>query len=145
MIVITDASPLIALGQAQVLTVLRDLFGRVFMPNTVYQEAVVRCTVPVQKQAIEAAIGGFLEVDEPTLRHRYSRNLGAGEAGVLDLALERRADLLLMDDRKARNEAESLGLACALTTDVLRYADQRGLLEYQSVVDTLRQQRIYLP
>jgi len=145
MIVITNASPLIALGQAQSLTILRSLFGRVLMPDTVYQETVIGCTVPLQRQAIEDAMDDFIEVATPTVRNHFSRNLGQGEAGVLDLALERRADLLLMDDRKARNEAQSLGLTCALTSDVLRYAELQGLVDYQAVVDTLRYHRIYLP
>ncbi|WP_200345791.1 hypothetical protein [Halochromatium glycolicum] len=41
MIVITNASPLIALGQTQRLTILRSLFGRVLMPDTVYQETMM--------------------------------------------------------------------------------------------------------
>jgi predicted nucleic acid-binding protein len=145
MIVVTNASPLIALSQANVLPILGALFGRVLMPDTVYQETVSGCTVPIQKQSIEAGIGNYIEVVAPATRNRFSRNLGQGECGVLDLALERRADLLLMDDRKARGEAKSLGLTCALTTDILRYAEQRGLLDYRSVVDRLRHHRIYLP
>ena len=145
MIVVTNASPLIALSQAQVLPILGALFGRVLMPDTVYQETVGGCTVLIQKQAIEAGIDDFIEVVAPTRRNRFSRNLGQGESGVLDVALELGADLLLMDDRKARNEAKSLGLTCALTTDVLRYAEQQGLLDYRSVVDTLRGHGIYLP
>lgn len=86
MIVITNASPLIALGQAQCLTILRSLFGRVLMPDTVYQETVIGCTVPLQRQAIEDAVDDFIEVATPTIRNRFSRNLGQGEAAVLDLA-----------------------------------------------------------
>ena len=54
MIVITNASPLIALGQAQRLTILRSLFGRVLMPDTVYQETVIACTVPLQERAVQS-------------------------------------------------------------------------------------------
>jgi predicted nucleic acid-binding protein len=50
-----------------------------------------------------------------------------------------------MDDRKAWNQAQSLGFTCALTTDVLRFAEQQGLVDYQAVVDTVRHHRIYLP
>lgn len=145
MIVVTNASPLIALSQAQVLPILGSLFGHVLLPEAVYRETVSCCTVPVQQQAIEDGIGIFLEIAAPVIGRRFSRNLGAGECGVLNLALERQADLLLMDDRKARNEAKCLGLACAFTTDVLRYAEQQGLLDYPAVIDTLRHHRIYLP
>ncbi len=75
----------------------------------------------------------------------YSRTLGRGEAGVLDLALERQADLLLMDDKKAHNEAKLLGFSCAFTRDVLRYADQQSLVDFNTVVNTLRRVNILIP
>ncbi len=56
MIVVTNASPLIALSQAEVLPILRQLFGSVLMPDTVYQETVIGCRVAVQKQGIEHGI-----------------------------------------------------------------------------------------
>lgn len=64
---------------------------------------------------------------------------------MLNLALERQADIVLMDDKKARNEAASLGLTCIFTTDVLRYAERRGLVVYQEIMNNLNQARIYLP
>lgn len=51
-----------------------------------------------------------------------------------------------MDDKKARNEAADLGLQCAYTTDVLRLAEQRGIIaSVAEVVEGLRDARIYLP
>ncbi len=41
MIVVTNASPLIALSQAEVLPILKQLFSSVLMPDTVYQETVI--------------------------------------------------------------------------------------------------------
>jgi predicted nucleic acid-binding protein len=60
--------------------------------------------------------------------------------------LERHADLLLMDDKKARNEAAELRLQCAYTTDVLRLGEQRGVIASAAeIVEGLRSARIYLP
>jgi predicted nucleic acid-binding protein len=50
-----------------------------------------------------------------------------------------------MDDKKARNEAKSLGLACALTSDVLRYADDLGLIDFKTIAGKLHSAAIYLP
>ena len=145
MIVVVNASPLLSLSQAQTLFVLKKLFGQVYIPDSVYQETVIDCTVPLQKQGIESAIGDFIEVATPVVSHVFLRNLGKGECGVLNLALERKADLVLMDDKKARNEAKALGLTCAFTTDALKYADRQGLISYQAVIDSLHQANIYLP
>lgn len=65
---------------------------------------------------------------------------------MLALALERHAELLLIDDRKARNKAAELGFQCAYTTDVLRLGEQRGIItSLAEVADVLRSARIYLP
>jgi len=145
MIVITNASPLIALSQAEVLPLLESLFGQVLVPGSVYQETVTGCRIAKQKEAIEAGLQRFFVVERPCQRRRYSRNLGAGEAGVLDLALDKGANLLLLDDKKARNEAYSLGLQCAFTSDVLRFAALQGLVDFQGCVIKLRKANIYIP
>ncbi len=145
MIVVTNASPLIALGQADVLPILGQLFGRVMMPDTVYEETVTGCHVIIQKIAIETALDDFLSVEIPHHRYSYSRNLGIGEAGVLDLARDIQADLLLIDDKKARNEAKALGFKCAFTSDILRYAEQMNLVDYAHIVSQLRRANIFIP
>lgn len=125
MIVVPDASPLLALAQADSLHLLEVLFGRVLIPTAVYRETVEQCPVPAQRQRIQSAVDDFISVSTTESAYRFSRNLGSGEQGVLALALERGADLLLMDDKKARNEANGLGFPCAYTTDVLRLVPLR--------------------
>lgn len=146
MIVIVNASPLIALSQAQCLTLLKVLFGQVYIPSSVYQETVINCPVALQKQGILLAISDYIQVEEPTMNHPFSRNLGKGERGVLNLAIEKQADRLLIDDKKARNEAKALGFACIFTSDVLHYAErQQFITSYTDVMETLRGFGIYLP
>lgn len=146
MIVVSNASPLLALAQAGCLGILKALFDQVSIPVSVYRETVEQCPVPVQRQRIQEAIDDYIAVAAPKRAHSFSRNLGQGEQGVLALALERHAELLLIDDRKARNEAVELGFQCAYTTDVLRLGEQRGIItSLAEVVDVLRNARIYLP
>lgn len=128
MIVVSNASPLLALAQADCLHILKALFARVLVPDAVYRETVDRCPVSDRKRRIQSASDDFIAVAVPKIARSFSRNLGQGEQGVLALALEVHADLLLMDDKKARNEAAELGLQCAYTTDVLRLAEQRGVV-----------------
>jgi hypothetical protein len=146
MIIVSDASPLLALAQAGSLHLLKVLFGQVLIPTAVYRETVEQCPVPTQRQRIQSAVDDFISVSTAESAYRFSRNLGSGEQEVLALALERGADLLLMDDKKARNEANDLGFPCAYTTDVLRLAEERGIIVSASeIVERLRDARIYLP
>lgn len=146
MIVVSNASPLLSLAQADCLHVLEALFWRVLIPAAVYRETVEQCPVPAQKRRIQFACSSFITVSALTNTHCFAGNLGQGEQGVLALALERTADLLLMDDKKARNEAADLGLPCAYTTDMLRLAQRRGIIvSAAEIVEGLRSARIYLP
>jgi predicted nucleic acid-binding protein len=146
MIVVSDASPLLALAQADSLYLLEVLFGRVLIPGAVYRETVEQCPVPAQRQRIQSAVDDFISVSTTESAYRFSRNLGSGEQGVLALALERGADLLLMDDKKARNEAHDLGFPCAYTTDVLRLAEERRIIvSAAEIVERLHGARIHLP
>ncbi len=79
-----------------------------------------------------------MKVMYPSSSQLFSRNLGSGETGVLNLAVEINPDLLLIDDNKARNEAKHLGFACAFTSDVLIAAEERNLIHfYQAIMDEL--------
>lgn len=62
--------------------------------------------------------------------------LGEGERAAISLAVERRADLLLVDDKKARACAVSAGLRIMGTLGV--FADQRGLIALPDVLRLIR-------
>ena len=146
MIVVLNSSPLIALSRVDLLQILKDLYSSVYMPDAVYQETVTNCNIILQKTRISHATGNFIKVVKPNVQHSFSRNLGAGEQGVLNLALEKQAQLVLIDDKRARREALDLGLVPAFTTDLLRRAEhQRLIVSYQQVVKNLQKFNIYLP
>ncbi len=61
-----------------------------------------------QKIHLEQALETFIRTREPQHHQTFSRNIGAGERGVLNLAVEMPPDILLLDDRKARNKAGNM-------------------------------------
>jgi hypothetical protein len=141
-IVVGDASPLIALSAVARLDLLRELFGTVLIPEAVYVEIVKSgAGLPGAKEVDEAewitprAVGntGFVKV--------LGLDLDPGESEAIVLALETGADLLLMDERKARRTATRLGLKVAGTLGFLVLAKQAGLLqEIRPVLDALIKQ-----
>lgn len=132
------------IGQLQIFA---SLFGTVHIPKSVYQETVIETQLEEQRNAILAAIQAqTLEVIEPTRQLTFRRKLGFGEQGMLALATEKQADLVILDDKRARNEAGELGLSLAYTSDILKQAAKQELIpSYTEVVSQLEAIRIFLP
>lgn len=56
-------------------------------------------------------------------------NLGAGESEAITLEIEKNADLIILDDLKARQTAEDLSLNFVGTLAILQKAKSIGLIE----------------
>ncbi len=144
--VISNSSPLVALGCLDQLALLQQMFTTVTIPDTVYRETVTQNRYEPQRSRIQAATETFIIVLTPKIHHLFSRKLGDGEQGVLNLGLERQPDIVLLDDSKARKEASALGLVPVFTSDVLKRAAKIGLLaSYRDAMRDLAAQDIYLP
>jgi hypothetical protein len=82
----------------------------------------------------------------PRLDYPFTRRLGKGERAVLNLALEKSPDILLIDDKKARNEAKDLGFMPSFTTEIIRQAEREFIIPSSlALVQELYQFGIYLP
>ena len=142
MIVVADASPLIALGRVGRLDLLKSLFDRILVPDAVWQEVVVAGGARAGVEVVAGA--GWIErssVADRTLVGLLRHDLGAGEAEAIVLARELKADFLLMDERLGRAAARSLGLKVVGLVGVLVEARDRGLLANPNeVVDQLHRQ-----
>jgi predicted nucleic acid-binding protein len=127
-IIVADAGPLIYLSEVGALHLLRDLYGSVLIPRAVYDEVVVRGHG--EPGSAEVASSSFIQVsDSPLaspLRMSLLMELDAGEAAAITLAVEQRADLVLVDERKGRAVAQRLGLRVRGTLGVLVEAKRRG-------------------
>ena len=146
MIVISNASPLIALSSLDRLVILAHLFEVVYIPDTVYRETVTNNHHWQQRTRIHQATNAFIEILQPKRHSHFSRHLGAGEQGVLTLALERSAEVVLLDDTKARHEAQEIGVLPVFTSDILKRAAWQQLIpSYEEMLTELRRQQIYLP
>lgn len=146
MIVIANATPLIGLARINHLWLLQELFEEIVVPQAVYAEvagveseltgaAELRTALWLRRQALaDRSNVDYLRAD-----------LDPGEAEVLVLAHELNADLVLLDETKARLAAEMLGLRFIGTIGVLLLAKRKGnVVALQPLLDHLRAERFYI-
>jgi predicted nucleic acid-binding protein len=147
MIVISNSSPLIALSRVGRLNILREMFGKIHIPEAVYRETVLQGSYHSQKRDIQKAVDErFVIVGKPKTSRSFRRTIDLGERGVLNLAFDMKADILLIDDKKARNEAKELGFRIAKTSALLRRAEKMNLIaSYDDILSELEKSGIYLP
>jgi predicted nucleic acid-binding protein len=133
MIVVSDTTPLrhlIAIGEVDL---LRRVYGAVVVPATVWSELQAESTPSAVKSWLQSA-PDWLQVRRPREPEPGDANpdilvrLDAGERDAIRLAVELKADLLLMDEADGRSIALGLGLPVTGTLGLLERADVLGLL-----------------
>jgi predicted nucleic acid-binding protein len=131
MIAVADAGPLIHLAAIGRIDLLHRLFGRVLVPRAVHDEIVIRgAGLP---GSAEVAAAEWVEVASARRTDLVDALLGGGlhrgESEAIALAVERGADLLLIDERQGRLTASSMGIPLIGTLGVLVAARERGEIE----------------
>jgi hypothetical protein len=120
---------LIALARVSQLHLLPQLYSELYLPAAVWSEVVVQGT----GQPGSTAVQGATWIRQSTVKNAplvlsLSQELGAGEAEAIVLAQELPADLLILDERHAREKARRLGIRFTGVLGVLVEAKVRGLL-----------------
>jgi uncharacterized protein len=133
-IVISDTSPITNLAAIGQLDLLRQLYTTIVIPIAVYNEMVgVGKLVP---GAVEVQTLSWIQTQ--TVANAQSvidvqvnqGEIDLGEAEAIILALELKADLLLMDERRGRALAVNYGLSVTGLLGVLLQAKRNGLIPF---------------
>jgi uncharacterized protein len=137
MIVVTDASPLhylVLLGADHLLT---RLYQNVICPETVLQE----CRHPHAPEKLRQwaehppewlhVLSDVADV-VPGLLH-----LDPGERAAIQTAHALGARIVLMDERKGRLAAESLGLLAVGVIGIITSAARQGMIDFEEVIQRL--------
>lgn len=145
MIVVSDTSPINYLVQVGEASLLKELFTEVIIPPTVLQELQA-------SQAHRAVIATFLAV--PWLKMKTPSqplpsslrfHLDKGESEAIALAIELKADYLIIDERKGALVANDLHLQTVGLAGVLIRAKKEGLIEaVKPLLDKIIAQGFYL-
>lgn len=142
MIIVSDTSPLINLAMINRLDLLPALFGKVIIPQKVFEEITVQgIGMP---GADEVRNAEWIEVKSCanfTLVQALCLQVDEGEAEAIALAIEQRTDLLLIDEKLGRQVAKGFGLSMMGLLGVLKLAKEKGLVSaMKPLLDLLIQQ-----
>jgi predicted nucleic acid-binding protein len=137
--VVANTSPLSYLLLIENVAILPSLFGRVHIPEAVRDE--------LSSPRSPAPLRAWIEEPPQWLQiHRVSSadstalsQLHAGEREAIILAEESGADLIILDEKAARQVATRRGLRVTGLLGLLAEAADRELLDLPAVIERLRQ------
>jgi len=142
--VVSNSSPLIALARIGNLALLASFYRKILIPVEVQYEVTVGGRGLPGAEEVRSA--NWIEVISetsgvhPSLAH-VCMNLGAGERAAIFLAMSRNADVILLDDWKARQVAKNAGLSVAGCLGILEAGARSGRVTdlRQAYADLLRE------
>jgi predicted nucleic acid-binding protein len=136
--IVSNTTPLrylISIGEHELLP---QLFGKVFIPRAVYQELTHKNTPDIVRQYFQSA-PNWIEIckvnianDDNSLIH-----LDVGETEAIILAKQKKADLLLMDEKKGRLTAKEQGLVVMGVLGILELANRQQKIDLAKSIEKL--------
>lgn len=138
--VICNTSPIINLARIGELKLLHELYGKLMIPDAVWQEVVVDGAGLLGAE--EVANADWISVQSVAnlmLVRALRQELDEGEAEAIALASETQDALLLMDERFGRETAQHLGVTHIGLVGVLVLCKRKGLIPtIKPLLDKLR-------
>ena len=145
MLIVSDTTPLhylIILNRAEILP---RLFGEIVIPEAVLLEMKHERTPEIVRLWIES-LPAWIKIENASPQSLEKiGGLGRGESEAIALALEQKADALLMDDRKAIREARKNNLTVITTLALLELAAIKNLIDFAEILSQLEQTTFRLP
>lgn len=145
MIVVSDTTPLNYLVLIGHINILNEIFSRVIIPRSVWEELHNPGTPELVRGWADSR-PTWLEVRQASQKSIMTvGRLGAGEREAIALALELNADAILIDDRKGANESRKQGLITIGTLAIIVDASKRGLCDLNDAFRKLAQTNFRFP
>ncbi len=143
---VSDSTPLIYLARIGRLSVIRDVFEKVFIPEAVYYETVTQGKALNLSDAsiIEKATGSWIikEQIRPEVSNEYrfldnNTKLGSGEKEALKLCKQLNAGYLIVDDREARRASRIMNIKPVGTCSVIVQACRKESITEREALQIL--------
>lgn len=147
MIVLSDSGPLIALSKINYLYILSEFFNDIVIPQAVWTEVVEKGKGrPGCKEVKDANWILINEVKNILGIEALKHEIGIGESETIILAKELNADLVLIDDRIAKEIAISMGLNVTGTLAIIHEAIKRRIIhkDFREIVNMMKKNNIWI-
>lgn len=144
--VIVNSTPLIALCNAGLLKIFKEVYGQITIPKAVFDEITAKpdsACLQIKNNLDWILIEEITDVSD---RKMYKAKLHAGEVDVMILAQSKpHADLVIIDDNAAKKTAKYLGLKVTGTIGVLLKAKKIGVIpSVKECIDAIRGNGFYI-
>lgn len=142
-VVVSNTTPLhylILIGRD---SILKELYGEVFVPPAVLAE-LQHAAAPSAVSVWAANPPAWVTVAAPESIAPESEGLDLGERQALALAREMRADLVLLDDKVARKYAQRARLAVKGTLGIVAAAARAGWVDFTETVEMLQRTSMHM-
>ena len=138
MIVVSNSTPLIHLSAMGRFDLLPQLFDEIVIANEVYEEVVLKG----QDRPAASQVQSAKWIRRRAINNRLAcailqHSLDLGKSATIVLAIELAADLAILDDRLARNQAQALSIKITGTVGILLMAAEQGIVDFQPALDAL--------
>jgi len=145
MIIIADTGPIHYLILINEIEVLETLAGRVIVPHAVFQE-LQAAGAPEQVRRWISSQPDWIEVRQAnTSLFTPRKKIGLGETEAIALAIELKADALLIDDSDAIKEAHRLQIPTLRLFNILEDAAKKDLLDLPEAIEKIKRTNFHLP
>lgn len=142
MLVVSNTSPISNVAMIGQLPLLQQIYPKIIIPPTVHAE-LLRLTA-VQADSSTLISTGWLKVvsvKDLTLLRTLENQLDPGESEAIALAIELKANRLLIDERLGRSIATEYGLKIRGLLGILGHAKTNGLIPaLKPILDALIEQ-----
>lgn len=144
--VVVNSTPLIVLCNIGMLSLLKEMYGEIIIPEAVYKEITAKmdsACIAVNQSMDWIKI---LKIPANEKLKIYRARLHAGEVEVMLLAQQLPvADLVIIDDNAAKTTAKFLGLKVTGTLGVLLKAKKLGLISsIRPLIEKIVQSGFYI-
>ncbi|MDJ0898686.1 MAG: DUF3368 domain-containing protein [Xenococcus sp. MO_188.B8] len=139
MIIVSNTSPIFYLSTIGQLNLLRQLYNEILIPTTVFNEITNVGNTDVSARVVpELSWIKTQSAADQALVRTLSKELDPGEAKAIALAVELKADRLIIDERLGRSAALRLGLKITGVLGILVAAKRSNLIqEIKPLLDIL--------
>lgn len=142
--IVSNTTPIISLLKIGKLQILKDLYGRISIPQEVYNEVEAGKS---KKFYADLSKIEWIEIEEiqNVKSFSYFLDLDKGEAAAIILATEAEADLIILDETLGRFHARHAGLKVTGTVGILIKAKKSGYItELKPLLLELRAKSVWL-